>query len=66
MITVGRIVRPHGIKGAVVVAPESDFAAERFRAGRRRCTWQRAGDARAGSKSRQPRVQGRWIVSSTA
>jgi 16S rRNA processing protein RimM len=33
MVTVGRIIRPHGHKGAVVVAPESDFAAERFQAG---------------------------------
>lgn len=33
MVTVGRIVRPHGIRGQVVVAPETDFASERFRAG---------------------------------
>lgn len=31
MVTVGRIVRPHGHRGAVVVEPESDFAADRFR-----------------------------------
>ena len=33
MVTVGRIVRPHGIRGHVVVEPETDFASERFRAG---------------------------------
>ena len=32
MVTVGRVVRPHGIRGQVVVAPETDFASERFRA----------------------------------
>lgn len=33
LITVGRIVRPHGIRGQVVVASETDFGAERFAAG---------------------------------
>ncbi len=33
MVTVGRIVRPHGHRGQVVVAPESDFAEERFKVG---------------------------------
>jgi len=33
MITVGRIVRPHGHRGQVVVASETDFGAERFREG---------------------------------
>jgi 16S rRNA processing protein RimM len=33
MVTVGRIVRPHGNRGEVVVASETDFAEERFRAG---------------------------------
>ena len=30
MITVGRIVRPHGRRGEVVVESETDFGAERF------------------------------------
>ena len=30
MVTIGRIVRPHGHRGQVVVVPESDFADERF------------------------------------
>lgn len=33
MVTVGRIVRPHGNRGRVVVASETDFAEERFRPG---------------------------------
>jgi len=31
MVTVGRVVRPHGNRGHVVVAPETDFAEDRFR-----------------------------------
>ncbi len=33
MAVVGRIARPHGIRGQVVVVAESDFPEERFRAG---------------------------------
>jgi len=33
MVTVGRIVRPHGNRGQVVVAPETDFGADRFGVG---------------------------------
>jgi 16S rRNA processing protein RimM len=33
MITVGRIVRPHGNRGRVWIAAETDFADDRFRAG---------------------------------
>ncbi len=33
MVCVGRIVRSHGIRGQVVVAPETDFVEERYRAG---------------------------------
>lgn len=33
MITVGRVVRPHGRNGQVVVASETDFGTERFKAG---------------------------------
>ncbi|HET9369577.1 MAG TPA: ribosome maturation factor RimM [Vicinamibacterales bacterium] len=32
-VTVGRVIRPHGNKGQVVVAPETDFGEERFRIG---------------------------------
>ena len=33
MVLVGRIARPHGIKGQVIVNPETDFAEERFAEG---------------------------------
>lgn len=33
MVTVGRIIRPHGNKGHVVVASETDFGDERFGVG---------------------------------
>jgi len=33
MVTVGRVVRPHGHRGEVVVASETDFGDERFRTG---------------------------------
>ncbi len=33
MALVGRIVRPHGLRGDVVVHPETDFVEERFRRG---------------------------------
>jgi 16S rRNA processing protein RimM len=34
MIVVGHIVRPHGLRGDVVIEPETDFPEERFEAGR--------------------------------
>lgn len=33
MVVVGRIARPHGLRGHVVVNPETDFIDERFRPG---------------------------------
>ncbi|HKE88238.1 MAG TPA: ribosome maturation factor RimM [Vicinamibacterales bacterium] len=33
MILVGRVARPHGIRGQVIVTPETDFVEERFREG---------------------------------
>jgi 16S rRNA processing protein RimM len=33
MVLVGRIARPHGIRGHVIVTPETDFVADRFRTG---------------------------------
>ena len=62
MVTVGRIVRPHGNRGHVVVVPESDFADERFKIGE---------TLRAGSATEDPSDlkvaasrfhDGRWIV----
>ena len=63
MVTVGRIVRPHGHRGSVVVAPETDFAAERFKAGAE-LFWRRGEDAAESTvriaESREH--QGRWVV----
>lgn len=33
MVLVGRIARPHGLRGQVIVNPETDFVDDRFRAG---------------------------------
>jgi 16S rRNA processing protein RimM len=61
MLTVGRIVRPHGNRGQVVVAPETDFASERFQAG---STLQvlRDGQVATLGVTDGREFQGRWIV----
>jgi 16S rRNA processing protein RimM len=41
MITVGRIVRPHGNKGHVVIVPDTDFVETRFAVGA--TVWREAG-----------------------
>lgn len=33
LVRVGRIARPHGLRGQVMVSPDTDFIAERFRVG---------------------------------
>ena len=61
MVTVGRIVRPHGHRGAVIVAPESDFADDRFSPGAE-LQWQRQGlVAPVRIETSRPH-HGRWIV----
>jgi 16S rRNA processing protein RimM len=44
MILVGRVARPHGIRGQVAVNPETDFVEERFAAGA--TVWTHGGDER--------------------
>ena len=63
MITVGRIVRPHGHRGSVVVDPETDFPDARFKAGAE-FYWHRAEGADASTvRIVEARAhQGRWIV----
>ena len=61
MVTVGRIVRPHGIKGAVVVEPTSDFAAERFEPGSE-LQWQRLGEPAPVRVVDGREFKGRWVV----
>ena len=33
MVLVGRVARPHGLRGQVVINPETDFVEERFKVG---------------------------------
>jgi len=61
MVTVGRIVRPHGLKGEVVVEPTSDFAAERFKAGSV-LQWQRLGQPVPVTVVESRDFKGRWVV----
>jgi 16S rRNA processing protein RimM len=61
MITVGRIVRPQGNKGEVVVAPETDFAAERFGAGASIWRLESGEPLRMAVTSGRPH-DGRWVV----
>jgi len=44
MVLVGRVARPHGIRGLVIVNPETDFVEERFRVGARLWTRSARGD----------------------
>ena len=61
MVTVGRIVRPHGHRGAVIVAPESDFADERFSPGTE-LQWLRQGQVGPVRIETSRPHHGRWIV----
>jgi 16S rRNA processing protein RimM len=61
MITVGRVVRPHGNRGHVVVAPETDFGPERFGPGARLYTW-RGGAVEALHVAASREHDARWIV----
>jgi len=45
MVLVGRIARPHGLKGHVVVNPDTDFVEDRFAAGTTFWTRTASGDA---------------------
>ena len=62
MITVGRIIRPHGHRGSVVVAAETDFPEERFKAGAE-LFWRKGDDAASIVRIVEGRQhQGRWIL----
>jgi 16S rRNA processing protein RimM len=61
MVLVGRVARPHGLRGDVVVNPETDFVGERFAVGAR--LWTRVAGvveevtvARAALRGRRPIV----------
>jgi 16S rRNA processing protein RimM len=62
MVLVGRVARPHGIRGQVIVNPETDFVDERFKVGARFWTRSVRGDEQLTVTS--ARVQnGRPVVS---
>jgi 16S rRNA processing protein RimM len=44
MVLVGRIARPHGVRGQVIVNPETDFVEERFASGATMWTRSERGD----------------------
>lgn len=58
MIAVGRIVRPHGLRGDVVVESVTDFAETRFRKGARLTT----GDGRELTVAASRPQGDRWVV----
>lgn len=61
MVTVGRIVRPHGHRGGVVIESESDFAADRFREGA--VVWSLVdGQPREVRIETSREFRGRWVV----
>jgi 16S rRNA processing protein RimM len=57
LVLVGRVARPHGIRGQVVVNPETDFVAERFHAGAQ--MWTRVQGRETVLTIAQARVEGR-------
>jgi len=61
MVTVGRIIRPHGIRGEVVVDAETDFVEERFTSGATLRTL-RAGEPDALTVIAARPHAGRWLV----
>ena len=61
MVLVGRIARPHGLRGQVIVTPETDFVDERFQAGA--TFWTRSGRGHEVLKVNSARVQnGRPVI----
>ena len=61
MVLVGRIARPHGVRGQVIVNPETDFVEDRFAAGATMWTHSNRGDEEL--KIASARVQnGRPVV----
>jgi 16S rRNA processing protein RimM len=60
MVLVGRIARPHGLRGHVVVNPETDFAEERFAKGATFATRSAGGDEQL--TIAEARMQGRYPI----
>ncbi len=61
MVVVGRVVRPHGLRGQVVIAPETDFGAERFAVGAK--VWRSIGEGPGALTIAESHVRAdRWVV----
>jgi 16S rRNA processing protein RimM len=60
-VLVGTIVRPQGNRGQVIVAPETDFADDRFREGARLAT-RVDGSGRTLVVINRRQHQGRWVI----
>ena len=61
MVQVGRVVRPHGLRGQVVLAPETDFGDERFAPGAQ--VWRQSGTSLLALTVVQGHPQAdRWVV----
>ena len=61
MVTVGRIIRPHGNKGHVVVVAETDFGSERFQPGA--TLWRLKDGEPALTRVTDSRLHdGRWVI----
>jgi 16S rRNA processing protein RimM len=61
MVTVGRVVRPQGNRGEVVVDPETDFGDERFRPGAVVYA-ERDGAVGTLTVAESREMRGRWVV----
>jgi 16S rRNA processing protein RimM len=61
MVVVGRVVRPHGRRGEVVVEAETDFAAERFSPGET-LHWRRGDDVEPARVSSSRPYDARWVI----
>ena len=61
MVQVGRIIRPHGLRGQVVIASETDFGEERFAPGSK--VWREDGNTMSSLTVTDSHPQAdRWIV----
>jgi 16S rRNA processing protein RimM len=62
MVAVGRVVRPHGLRGQVVVASETDFGDERFQVGAVVYAPDGDGEPRRLTVATSREDRGRWVV----
>ena len=61
LVVIGEVLRPHGVRGALRVAPQTDRP-ERFDGLRECVLWDPAGDARAVRRVREVRRQGDVVL----